>query len=122
MIVTMLKSKIHRATVTGADIDYEGSITIDQELMDAARLIEYERVDIYNIHNGQRFSTYAMKGERGKGGICLNGAAARLVSIGDLLIICAYSHYDEREISEHRPVIVHVDEKNGVIEKKVVGV
>lgn len=69
MIVTMLKSKIHRATVTGADIDYEENITIDQELMDAARLIEYERVDIYNIHNGQRFSTYVMKGERGKGAI-----------------------------------------------------
>ena len=119
MIVTMLKSKIHRATVTGADIDYEGSITIDQELMDAARLNEYEKVDIYNIHNGERFSTYVIKGERGKGEICLNGAAARLVSIGDLLIICSYAHFDEREISKHRPLMVHVDEENRIKEDKM---
>ena len=118
MIITMLKSKIHRATVTGADVDYEGSITIDKKLMDAAKLIEYEQVDIYNINNGQRFTTYVIKGKRGKGEICLNGAAARLVSIDDLIIICSYSHHAEKEIGKHKPVIVHVDEKNKVIEIK----
>lgn len=117
---SMLKSKIHRATVTGADVDYEGSITIDQELMEAARLVEFEQVDIYNIANAQRFSTYVIKGERGKGEICLNGAAAKLVSIGDLLIICSYSLYDEEEVSNHRPVLVYVDEKNRIKETKVV--
>lgn len=114
MIITMLKSKIHRATVTGADVDYEGSITIGKELMDAAKLIEYERVDIYNINNGQRFSTYVMKGEHGKGEICLNGAAARLVSIGDLIIICSYSQHDEKEVAKHKPAIVYVDGKNRI--------
>lgn len=115
----MLKSKIHRATVTGADVDYEGSITIDKELMDAARLVEFEKVDIYDISNAQRFSTYVIKGEGGKGEICLNGAAAKLVSVGDLSIICSYSHHDEKEIAKHRPVIVHVDEKNRIKETKV---
>jgi len=117
----MLKSKIHRATVTGADVDYEGSITVDKELMGVAKLIEYERVDIYNISNGQRFSTYVIKGEQGKGEICLNGAAARLVSVGDLIIICSYSHHDEKEVGKHKPVIVHVDEKNRIKEIKIVG-
>jgi aspartate 1-decarboxylase len=117
----MLKSKIHRATVTGADVDYEGSITVDKELMGVAKLVEYEKVDIYNITNGQRFSTYVIKGEQGKGEICLNGAAARLVSVGDLIIICSYSHHDEKEISKHKPVIVHVDQKNKIKEIKIVG-
>jgi aspartate 1-decarboxylase len=117
---SILKSKIHRATVTGANVDYEGSITIDQELMEAARLVEFEQVDIYNIANAQRFSTYVIKGERRKGEICLNGAAAKLVSIGDLLIICSYSLYDEEEVSNHRPVLVYVDEKNRIKETKVV--
>ncbi len=121
MFITMLKSKIHRATVTGADVDYEGSITVDKELMGVAKLIEYERVDIYNISNGQRFSTYVIKGEQGKGEICLNGAAARLVSVGDLIIICSYSHHDEKEVGKHKPVIVHVDEKNRIKEIKIVG-
>jgi aspartate 1-decarboxylase len=117
----MLKSKIHRATVTGADVDYEGSITVDKELMGVAKLVEYEKVDIYNITNGQRFSTYVIKGEQGKGEICLNGAAARLVSVGDLIIICSYSHHDEKEIGKHKPVIVHVDQKNKIKEIKIVG-
>ncbi|HXX34782.1 MAG TPA: aspartate 1-decarboxylase [Thermodesulfobacteriota bacterium] len=121
MFITMLKSKIHRATVTGADIDYEGSITVDKELMGVAKLAEYERVDVYNISNGQRFSTYVMKGEHGRGEICLNGAAARLVSVGDLIIICSYSHHDEKEVGKHKPVIVHVDEKNRIKEIKIVG-
>jgi aspartate 1-decarboxylase len=117
----MLKSKIHRATVTGANVDYEGSITVDKELMGVAKLVEYEKVDIYNITNGQRFSTYVIKGEQGKGEICLNGAAARLVSVGDLIIICSYSHHDEKEIGKHKPVIVHVDQKNKIKEIKIVG-
>ena len=121
MFITMLKSKIHRATVTGADVDYEGSITVDKELMGVAKLVEYEKVDVYNISNGQRFSTYVMKGEHGRGEICLNGAAARLVSVGDLIIICSYSHQDEKEVGKHKPVIVHVDEKNRIKEIKIVG-
>ena len=114
----MLKSKIHRATVTGADVHYQGSITIDQDLMEAANLMEYERIDIYDINNGGRFSTYVIKGERGKGDICLNGAAARLVSIGDLIIVCSYCQYDEKEAKGRAPVIVHVDGKNHIIQAK----
>jgi aspartate 1-decarboxylase len=117
----MLKSKIHRATVTGANVDYEGSITVDKELMGVAKLVEYEKVDIYNITNGQRFSTYVIKGEQGKGEVCLNGAAAKLVSVGDLIIICSYSHHDEKEVGKHKPVIVHVDQKNKIKEIKIVG-
>jgi aspartate 1-decarboxylase len=117
----MLKSKIHRATVTGADVDYEGSITIDKELMDVAKLIEFERVDVYNITNGQRFSTYVIRGERGNGEISLNGAAARLVSLGDLVIICSYCQHEEKEVAKHKPVIVHVDQKNKIKEIKMVG-
>ncbi len=118
VLITMLKSKIHRATVTGADVHYQGSITIDQKLMDAANLMEYERIDIYNINNGERFSTYVIKGKRGKGDICLNGAAARLVSIGDLIIICSYCQYDEEEAKGRKPLVVHVDEKNRIIKTK----
>ena len=117
----MLKSKIHRATVTAANVDYEGSITIDKELMGVAKLVEYEKVDVYNISNGQRFSTYVMRGDHGRGEICLNGAAARLVSVRDLIIICSYSHHDEKEVGKHKPVIVHVDEKNRIKEIKIVG-
>lgn len=118
MLLTMLKSKIHRATITGADVNYQGSITIDKKLMEAAKLNEYERVDIYNINNGQRFSTYVIKGQRGKGEICLNGAAARLVSIGDLIIICSYSIHDEKEAAKHKPVIVYIDGKNRIVKIK----
>ncbi len=110
----MLKSKIHRARVTDANLEYEGSITVDEELMDAAHLLEYEQVDIYNINNGNRFSTYVIKGERGEGDICLNGAAARLVSKGDLVIICSYSVYKENEAVSHVPCLVYVDNKNRV--------
>jgi len=114
----MLKSKIHRATVTGANVHYEGSIAIDQDLMEAANLFEFEQVDIYDINNGQRFSTYVMKGTRGKGEIRLNGAAARLVSIGDLIIICSYSLFDEEEALHHKPILVYVNEKNRIKKKK----
>jgi aspartate 1-decarboxylase len=117
----MLKSKIHRATVTGTDIDYEGSITIDRKLIRVAKLVEYEKVDVYNISNGQRFSTYVMGGGHGRGEICLNGAAARLVSVGDPIIICSYSHHDEKEVGKHKPLIVHVDGKNRIKEIKIPG-
>ena len=110
----MLKSKIHRATVTDANLHYEGSITVDADLMDAARLAEYEQVDIYNISNGNRFQTYVISGRRGEGEICLNGAAARLVSREDLIIICSYSVYDEGEVEKHTPALVYVDEKNRI--------
>jgi aspartate 1-decarboxylase len=109
---TLLKSKIHRATVTEADLNYEGSVTIDAKLMSAADLIEFERVEIYDISNGNRLATYVISGEAGSGIICLNGAAARLVSVGDLIIICSYADYTEDEWTQHRPVVIQVNEKN----------
>ena len=108
----MLKSKIHRATVTDADLNYEGSIGIDADLLEAADIVPYEKVDIYNISNGNRFSTYAIQADRGSGAICLNGAAARMVHRGDLIIICSYSNYDEAEIPGHDAKCILVDEKN----------
>jgi len=122
MIRTMLKCKIHRAKVTEAVLHYEGSITIDETLMEAAGLIEYEQVDIYNIDNGNRFSTYVIRGERDSGVICVNGAAARKVSKGDLLIIANYAAYDEKELADFRPTLVYVDEKNRItsVKRKVV--
>jgi aspartate 1-decarboxylase len=104
--------------ITGANVQYEGSITIDQDLIEAAKLFEYEQVDVYNINNGQRFSTYVIKGDRGKGEICLNGAAARLASIGDLVIICSYSLFGEEEALHHKPTLVYVNEKNRIKKKK----
>ena len=109
---TMLKSKIHRATVTDANINYEGSITIDKDLMDAADMVEFEQVHVLDINNGARFTTYIIEGERGSGEICLNGAAARLVVKGDLVIILTYTQVPEEEIPNYRPRIVHVDENN----------
>ena len=108
----LLKSKIHRATVTDADLNYEGSIAIDRELCEAANLREFEKVDIYNITNGERFSTYVIFG--GKGDITLNGAAARKAHKGDLVIIASYSYYNEDESSAHKPKLVFVDEKNKI--------
>ncbi len=108
----LLKSKIHRATVTEADLHYEGSITIDAELLDAADIVEFERVDVYDITNGSRLSTYAIRGEPGSGVICLNGAAARLVSVGDIIIIASYAEFSEDERTGHQPHIVHVDAQN----------
>ena len=118
MIRTMLKCKIHRATVTEAVLHYEGSITIDETLMEAAGLIEYEQVHIYNIDNGNRFSTYVIRGERDSGVICVNGAAARKVSRGDLLIIANYAAYDEKELADFRPTLVYVDGKNRITSVK----
>jgi len=114
MLRTMLKCKIHRATVTEANLHYEGSITIDRRLMDAAGLIEYEQVHIYDIDNGNRFSTYAIEGEAGSGVICLNGAAARMVSKGDLVIIACYASYEEKELAGFKPSMVYVDKDNRI--------
>ena len=109
---TMLKSKIHRATVTDANINYEGSITIDRDLMDAADMLPYEQVHVLNINNGARFTTYIIEGERGKGDICLNGAAARLAVKGDLVIILTYQEVPEDQLKDYHPKVVHVNEKN----------
>lgn len=113
----MLKSKIHRATVTDADLHYVGSMTLDPNLLEEAELVVHEKVDIYNVTNGERFATYVIEGERGSGQVVLNGAAAHRVSRGDLVIICSYADYDDSEIAEHRPTVVFVDEANRVIEK-----
>jgi aspartate 1-decarboxylase len=111
---TMCKSKIHRATVTGADLNYVGSITIDPVLMEAADLREYEQVHVVNINNAARFETYVISGEPEKGEICLNGAAARLVHTGDRVIVISYAQYDEAELAEYRPTFVFVDEHNRI--------
>ena len=117
MMRTMLKSKIHRARVTGACIDYEGSITIDTDLLEAADILEYEQVHIYNVSNGERFITYAITGEAGKGDICLNGAAARKVSVNDLIIICTYVSMDNAECKGFKSNNVYVDKDNKRIVK-----
>jgi len=109
---TLLKSKIHRATVTDAQLHYDGSITIDRELMLAAGLIEFEQVQVYDVNNGNRLTTYVITGEAGSGTICINGAAAHLVHPGDLIIICAYAAFEERELADFRPQVVHVDAEN----------
>lgn len=114
----MLKSKIHRATVTDASLDYEGSVTIDALLMEATDIVEWEQVDVYDITNGSRLTTYAISGEPGSGVICLNGAAARLVNIGDLVIICSYAEFSEEERRKHVPKIVMVNRENQVASHK----
>lgn len=111
----MLKGKIHRATVTDANLDYEGSITVDQKLMEAADIIQFEQVHIYNVSNGNRFETYCIEGPPGSGTICLNGAAARLVSRGDLVIIAAYGLMNAEEIKNHQPKLVYVDAQNRIV-------
>ncbi|WP_298435181.1 aspartate 1-decarboxylase [Geobacter sp.] len=119
----MLKSKIHRATVTGADLHYEGSITIDLDLMEAADIIPYEAVAIWNVTNGSRFETYAIEGERGSGVICINGAAARLVAPKDLVIIASFVNMENEEALKHEPKLVFVDDKNCMLptRKEVAG-
>ncbi|HVK61035.1 MAG TPA: aspartate 1-decarboxylase [Bdellovibrionales bacterium] len=116
MNITMLKCKIHRATVTDADLNYEGSVSIDPKLVEAAGLREFERVEIYNCNNGNRLATYVIFGKPGE--ICLNGAAARLVHRGDLVIIAAYASMSEAEAAEHKPKLVFVDGKNQIKELK----
>ncbi|MDD5766715.1 MAG: aspartate 1-decarboxylase [Candidatus Marinimicrobia bacterium] len=115
MNIEILKSKIHRATITETRLDYEGSITIDRELIDAARLHIYEKVHILNINNGSRFETYVIEGTPGGREICINGAAARLAQPGDLIIILSYAIIDENELKCWEPVVVHVDTRNNPI-------
>ena len=114
MLRTMCKSKIHRATVTGADLNYIGSITIDPVLMEAADLLEFEQVSVVNVNNGARFETYVIPGERGRGEICLNGAAARLVHPGDRVIVISDAQYVEAEMESYRPRFIFVDEQNRI--------
>ena len=112
MTIEVLKSKIHRVTVTDANLNYSGSITIDENLMDAANLIEYEKVHVLNINNGERLITYVIKGARGTGVICLNGAAARKAQPGDLIIIVSYAQMDFEEAKTYKPTIVFPDPDN----------
>lgn len=114
----MLKSKIHRVTVTDANLEYEGSVTIDKTLMEKADIIQFEQVRIYNISNGNRFETYAIEGEKGSGAICLNGAAARKAHRGDLLIIATYVSMEEKELKGFEPKLVLVDEKNRILKNR----
>jgi aspartate 1-decarboxylase len=114
---TMLKSKIHRARVTDANINYEGSIAIDSTLMAKADILPYEQVHVLNINNGARFTTYALEGEAGRGDICINGAAARLAAKGDIVIILSYTQVPEGEIKNHHPKLVYVNEKNAIVTK-----
>lgn len=114
MTLELLKGKIHRATVIQAELDYVGSITVDEALLEAAGILEYEKVQIVDVNNGSRFETYTISGQRGSGMICLNGAAARCVSTGDKIIIMAYGQYTLDEAKEHKPAVVFVDEENKV--------
>ena len=116
MHIQVVKSKIHRVTVTGADLNYIGSITIDEELMDASNLIEGERVQIVNINNGERFETYVIKGDRKSGTICLNGPAARRVAMGDIIIIIGYGYMDFEEAKNFKPSLVFPNEETNLID------
>jgi aspartate 1-decarboxylase len=111
----MLKSKIHRATLTGADLQYEGSITIDKDLMEAADIIPYEAVSVWDVTNGNRFETYAIEGERGSGVVCVNGAAARLVAPKDLVIVASFVNMNNDEALKHEPKLVFVDDRNRML-------
>jgi aspartate 1-decarboxylase len=110
----MLKSKIHRATVTHSELDYEGSIAIDERLLEAAAIREYERVEVYNIRNGERFATYAIRAEAGSGIISVNGAAAHKAAPGDLVIICTYADFEDKELVNFKPRLVYVDNENRI--------
>lgn len=114
MQITMLKGKIHRATVVQAELNYVGSITVDEELLEKAGIREYELVQVVDVDNGNRLETYTIAGERGSGMICLNGAAARCVSVGDKVILMAYAQMDEEEAKNHKPKVVFVDDDNHV--------
>ncbi|OPY03617.1 MAG: Aspartate 1-decarboxylase precursor [Syntrophorhabdus sp. PtaB.Bin047] len=111
---TMMKSKIHRATVTDSNLDYEGSITIDSQLMDKANIIPYEQVDIYNVTSGERFTTYAIRGDKDSGVICINGAAAHKAKKGDIIIIATYASFEEQELETFKPKKVYVDGANKI--------
>ena len=114
MTITMMQSKIHRATVTDANLNYVGSITIDEELIESAKMRVGQKIDIVNVNNGERFSTYIIPGKRGKREICLNGAAARKVHVGDKIIIIAYAQMSEEEADSFKPQIVILDDENGI--------
>ena len=114
MQLTMLKGKIHRATVVQAELDYVGSITVDEDLLDASGILEYEKVQIVDVNNGNRFETYTIAGEPGSGMICLNGAAARQVQVGDHVIIMCYCQMSPEEVKEHKPKVVFVDDENKI--------
>jgi aspartate 1-decarboxylase len=118
MLITICKSKIHRATVTEANLDYEGSITIDKKLLDEANILPHEKVQVVNLNNGARFETYVFVGEENSGTICLNGPAARLGQVGDLLIIITYCHLEFEEAKKNQPQIVYVDRENKILRKK----
>lgn len=113
----MMKSKVHRATVTDANLHYVGSVTVDRDLMDAADLVEFEQVAVVDIDNGARLETYVIEGPRGSGAICLNGAAARLVAPGDRVILISYADYEDAELEGYAPRIVHVDTANGIVDE-----
>ncbi len=115
MLRTMLKSKIHRATVTASDLHYVGSITVDPELLEAADILEHEQVAVVDVDNGARFETYTIAGERGSGEIKVNGAAARLVHHGDTIIVISYAQYDRVEMEHYQPTVVHVDRQNRIV-------
>ena len=114
MRLTVFKSKLHRVRVTEADLNYEGSVTIDSDLMDAAQILPWEQVNVLNVMNGERFDTYAIRGPRGSGVVCLNGPAARLAHVGDLVIILTYAQMEREELLRHTPIVVHVDENNRI--------
>lgn len=115
---TMLKSKLHRVTCTHAELNYEGSCAIDQNLLDAGDIKEYQQIDIYNVSNGQRFTTYAIAAQRGSGIISVNGAAARCAAVGDLLIIASYAIYNEIELTNYQPDLVYADSNNRIKDKR----
>ena len=115
MIRCMLRAKIHRATVTDSNLVYEGSLTIDEVLLAAAKIKPYEQVSVSNLNNGERFETYVIPGKRNSGIVCLNGPTARKGAMGDIIIIFSYGYYPEDEIKDHSPIIIKVDEKNGIV-------
>ena len=118
MLVTVCKSKIHRATITEANLDYEGSITIDKRLLDETDILPNEKVQVVNLNNGARFETYVFVGEENSGTICLNGPAARLGQVGDLVIIISYGHLEFEEAKRHQPKVVYVDKENRIVTEK----
>lgn len=118
MLVTMLKAKLHRARVTRVERDYEGSCAIDAMLLDEAAIREYEQIQIYNVDNGERFTTYAIRAERGSGVISVNGAASHRAAPGHRLIICAYAMLDEQELALYRPTLIYLDEANRILRKR----
>ena len=115
MYRNMLMAKLHQAAVTHAELHYDGSCAIDEDLLDAAGLREFEAIDVYNINNGERFSTYIIKGERGSKMISMNGAAARKVQVGDRVIIATYGQYSEEELASYKPLLVYCDEQNNIV-------